>query len=129
MSKTENTPYGLEDNAVTLEAARSMICQWRALRGGSATSTSPDSMFIPLVDIENIIALSVANGGTGVRAYFGVSSEPEELRLLLVACKDGETDLIEPITGTGLSTIYDLIKPCPPLCKDTKSPLMDFECD
>jgi len=129
MTTTRSTPYGMSENAISINAAKSMICQWRSLRGDTPGPTAPDSMYIPLVDIQNIIALSTANGGTGVRAYFGISPDPEELRLLLVPCKDGEQDYIEPITGTELSTIYDLIKPCPPLCADPRSPLVDFTCE
>lgn len=128
MTNPTPTPLNENQDSITLEAARTMICEWRANRGGPATPAQPDSLFIPLADIQNVIALSTLYGGTGVRAYFGISTNPEELHLLLVPCYNGDLDLVEKIPGTQNSTIYDLIKPCPPLCKDLKSPLQDFSC-
>lgn len=116
------------ENAVSLVDARDMICQWRTVRGGEGSTMQPDCFFIPLPDIQNIIALAMKNGGTGVRAYLAVETGAPQLKLLMVACQHGETDFVEPIAGTPLYTIYDLIKPCPPLCTDLRSPLIDFKC-
>lgn len=136
---TRPAPYDITTNALSLTQAQEMICNWKLISGeiflgSDKTHVNPEEVprafFIPLDDIKNILELSAKHEGKGVRAYIGIdtSDAPFSMKLLMVPCKNGDEDLIETLTGTELSTIYDLVKPCPPLC-DSSSPLNNPPCD
>lgn len=133
MTYKTNDIAGLTENAVALPDARKSICAWEQASAGwnPAEHIKPNSFFIPLPDLENLLALIHHYHGVGARAYLSVVDNEgfRQSRLLLVACKeeDGEKkDVVEPIEGTDgpLYTIYDLTSPCPPLCKGRSSHLI-----
>jgi len=117
----------LTDHAVTLHHAQSWICAWKQATAGwhPDDNIKPNSFRIPIEDLQNLLTLAQGNKGTFVRAYLAVVDNEglRESKLLLVPCKDGETDMVDEIGDTGLYTIYDLTSPCPPLCQGTSSEL------
>lgn len=123
-----NDITGLTENALTLQDARGRICAWKEASAGWNPDghVKANSFRIPIEDLQNLLTLAHVNKGKFVRAYLSVAGNTDirESRLLLVPCKDGETDMVDEIGDTGLYTIYDLTSPCPPLCIGTSSHLI-----
>lgn len=130
-------PLSASTNAVSLADAQQMICNWKEisksiLYNGKPVPQEivPRAFFIPMSDIMNVLSISVEMGGTGVRAYLSFDSQDSptgDLKIIIVPCQNNEQDYVAPITGTSVYTIYDLVKPCPPLC-DIDSPLNTPDC-
>jgi len=103
-----------QDNTIDLPTAQAWARKWRQEEGTYNAHTDVHAFFIPLIDINQILA----EGVDGIRAYLGVDDDNVE-KLMLVGTRWNEEmqtqdDMLPDARDVG--RIYDFTQPCPPYC-------------
>lgn len=120
-------PFVMENNdtdQITLNAAIAYTTAWR----DAPTKPNFNSFLVPLQDLLGIIEEHRSMGAEHARVYMAIMPDATYgtlPKLLFVGADANEDDILPTLNDPNNpdSKIWDVVKPCPPVCGDLSSPL------
>lgn len=110
-------------NEITLTDAVAYTTAWR----NAIVKPNVNSFLVPLTDLQGIVDEHVSLGAEHARVYLALVTENGQQvpKILFVGADVREQDILPTKNdpNNADSKVWDVVKPCPPMCNDTTSPL------